>query len=129
MTVALPPGHRCIVVGALRLPFLIGIYDHEKKTPQEVVVTIHLFVPETGRVEGSDMADHVSYGDIVRGVKTIAESHRHIPLVENLAEEIADIALADPRVASVRVDVRKMEIIPEAGEGVGVIIERSRGQA
>ncbi|MGD9867379.1 MAG: dihydroneopterin aldolase [Hyphomicrobiales bacterium] len=126
MTVPLPPGHRCIVVGALRLPFLIGIYDHEKKAPQEVVVTIHVFIPETGPVTGSDMKEHVSYGDIVRAVKAIADSGRHIPLVENLAEEIAGIALADRRVSGVRVDVRKTQIIPEAEQGVGVIIERYR---
>ncbi|MEC9368885.1 MAG: dihydroneopterin aldolase [Pseudomonadota bacterium] len=125
MSVTLPQAHRCIVVSNLRLPFLIGIYEHEKKRPQEVLVTIHMFVPERERVSGSDIADHVSYGDVVRGVKAIAASGRHIPLVENLAEEIADVALADARVARVVVDVRKTQIIPEA-EGVGVIIERSR---
>lgn len=125
MPMTLPPGHRCIVISDLRLPFLIGIYDHEKKAPQEVVVTIHMFVPEQGRVTGSDIADHVSYAEVVEGIRTIARSGRHIPLVENLAEEIADLALADARVAHARVDVRKTQIIPEA-QGVGVIIERTR---
>jgi hypothetical protein len=58
----------------------------------------------------------------------MAASTRHIKLVETLAEEIAALAFADPRVASALVDVRKTEIIPEA-KGVGVIIHRQRGPA
>ena len=45
--------------------------------------------------------------------------------METLAEEVAALALADPRVAGAIVDVRKTEIIPEA-KGVGVIIHRRR---
>ena len=40
-------------------------------------------------------------------LKERAKSTRHINLVETLAEEVADLALADARVESVVVDVRK----------------------
>jgi dihydroneopterin aldolase len=46
--------------------------------------------------------------------------------VETLAEEVATLALADARVLSAIVDVRKTEVIPQA-KGVGVIIHRRRG--
>ena len=78
-----------------------------------------------GRVS-DDLADYVSYADIVEQLKARAASTRHVNLVETLAEEVAALALADKRVASVVVDVRKTEIIPEA-EGVGVIIRRHCG--
>ncbi len=118
-------GHRCIVIDRLRLPFHIGIFDHEKGRPQTVVISLRLFVAETGRARSTDIADHVSYAEVVDAIRAIAASGRHIPLVENLAEEIADIALSDVRVARVVVDVRKSDIIPEA-EGVGVVIERAQ---
>ncbi|RMF01124.1 MAG: dihydroneopterin aldolase [Alphaproteobacteria bacterium] len=119
------PGYRCIVIADLRLPFFIGVYDHEKERRQEVVTSVRMYVRETEAAMSDRIEDHVSYADVVDGIKAIAESGEHIALVETLAERIAAIALHDPRVARAVVDVRKSEIIPEA-EGVGVIIERTR---
>lgn len=116
-------GHRCLVIHRLRLNLLIGILEHEKTAPQEVVVTIYMYIRETGRARSTDIADYVSYADVVERLRALAASGRHIPLVENLAEEIADIVLADTRVARTVIDIRKTEIIPDC-DGVGVIIER-----
>jgi 7,8-dihydroneopterin aldolase/epimerase/oxygenase len=90
-----------------------------------VAITIHMFVPESGAPPSDELADYVSYADIVDKLKARAASTRHTNLVETLAEEVAELALTDPRVASVVVDVRKTEIIPDA-KGVGVIIHRQR---
>ena len=111
-------GQRCVVVDDLRLRFFIGVHEHEKQARQEVSITIHMFVPETGAPPSDDLADYVSYADIVEQLKERAASTRHINLVETLAEEVADLALADPRVASVVVDVRKTRDHP-GGEGGG----------
>ena len=121
-------GQRCIVIDDLRLRFFIGVHEHEKRARQEVSITIHMFVPESAAPPSDDLTDYVSYADIVDKLKKRAASKRHINLVETLAEEVAALALADARVASVIVDVRKTEIIPEA-KGVGVIIHRPRGSA
>lgn len=118
-------GHRCLVIDRLRLTLRIGILESEKQAPQEVVVSLRMFVREDGPAVSTDIADYVSYADIVAGVRAIADSGRHIPLVENLAEEIAALALSDARVTRVIVDVRKTRIIADC-EGVGVIIERWR---
>ena len=118
-------GQRCVVIDDLRLRFFIGVHAHEKRARQEVSITIHMFVAETGALPSDDLADYVSYADIVDRLKARAASTRHIELVETLAEEAADLALADARVESVVVDVRKTQIIAEA-KGVGVIIRRQR---
>ncbi len=120
------PGQRCIVIDDLRLELFIGVHDFEKKARQPVSVTIHMFVEDAGPTRSDDLADHVSYADIVGQLRERAKSTRHVNLVETFAEEIAELALADVRVASVVVDVRKTAIIPEA-KGVGVIIRRLRG--
>lgn len=116
-------GCRCVVIESLRLPFSIGIFDHEKEAPQEVCISLRLYVPEDGPAVSTDISDYVSYADIVDSIEALANSGRHILLVETLAEEIAKLALSDRRVSRVIVDVRKTEIIPAAA-GVGVIIER-----
>ena len=122
-----PPGQRCIVVDDLRLAFFIGVHEHEKRARQEVSITIHMFVADDAAASRSDdLADHVSYSDVVAKLKERAKAVRHTNLVETLAEEAADFAFADARVDSVVVDVRKTEIVPEA-KGVGVIIRRQRG--
>jgi 7,8-dihydroneopterin aldolase/epimerase/oxygenase len=119
-------GQRCVVVDDLRLRLFIGVHEHEKRARQEVSITVRMFVAESGAPPSDDLADHVSYADIVEKLRQRAASARHVHLVETLAEEVAALALADARVASVVVDVRKTEIIPEA-KGVGVIIHRRRG--
>ena len=87
-----------------------------------------MLVPDAGPTRSDDLADHVSYADIVERLKERAKSSAHVNLVETLAEEVAELALADARVASVVVDVRKTAIIPEA-RSVGVIIRRQRATA
>lgn len=116
-------GHRCLIIDRLRLRFMIGVLEEEKRKPQEVVISMRLFIRETGPVGSSNIADYVSYADVIEGVRAMAAAGRHIPLVENLAEEVAALALADKRVARVVVDVRKTEIIADCA-GVGVVIER-----
>jgi 7,8-dihydroneopterin aldolase/epimerase/oxygenase len=124
-----PPGQRCIVVDDLRLAFFIGVHEHEKQARQEVSITLHMFVADDAAASRSDdLADHVSYSDIVAKLKERAKAARHVNLVETLAEEAADFALADARVENVVVDVRKTQIVPEA-KGVGVIINRRRKPA
>jgi dihydroneopterin aldolase len=119
-------GERCVVVEGLRLEVFIGVHEFERRARQPVAVTLYMFVPDTGPARSDDLGDHVSYADIVSRLQERAESTRHVNLVETLAEEVAELALADARVASVVVDVRKTAIIPEA-RSVGVIIRRQRG--
>ena len=124
-----PGGQRCILVDDLRLGFFIGVHDFEKRQRQEVSITVYMFVEDGGAGRASDdLAEHVSYADIVDKLKRRAAEATHVALVETLAEEVAALALADSRVVSAVVDVRKTEIIPEA-KGVGVIIRRERKAA
>ena len=118
-------GQRCIVVDDLRLSFFIGVHEREKLARQEVSITVYMFVADTAAPSSDDIRDHVSYSDLVDQLILRAASQRHVNLVETLAEEVATLALADARVLSAIVDVRKTEVIPQA-KGVGVVIHRRR---
>ena len=122
------PGSAASSSTDLRLELFIGVHEFEKRARQPVSVTVYMLVPDAGPTRSDDLADHVSYADIVDRLKERAKSAAHVNLVETLAEEVADLALADARVASVVVDVRKTAIIPEA-RSVGVIIRRQRATA
>lgn len=115
---------RLVRVRDLVLPASIGIYDRERHAPQRVCINVELKVREGDGPLGDDIANVVSYEDIVDGIKTIVAA-RHINLVETLAELIAEFCLADPRVALARIGVDKLDIVSEAAS-VGIEIERTR---
>ena len=113
-----------VFVDGLVLPVSIGILPAERLAPQPVLFDIDLVVAVTPPLTSENIADTVSYADVVAAVKAICAAG-HIELVETLAERVADAVLADRRVEWVRVRIAKPEIIAEAA-GVGIAIERSR---
>lgn len=112
-----------VFVRDLVVPCSIGIYPREKGLRRRVRVNAELVVADSisGR---DDFAEAVNYETVVAGIKSIAEAG-HINLVETLADRIATLCLADPRVASVRIVVEKLDVYPET-ESVGVLLERRR---
>ena len=99
----------------------IGVHAHERDAPQRLRVNFDLSVREGGPI-GDKLANVVDYERIVLGARSIGEG-RHINLVETLAERIAGICLADPRVRLARVRVEKLNAFDDVG-AVGIEIER-----
>ncbi len=117
-------GLRHVFVRDLELMALIGIYEHEKRDPQRIIVNIDLSVKEGEGPKDDDISHVVSYEVVVKKVEAIiAEGHTN--LVETLCEKIAASCLRDKRVVAARVRVEKPDIIPNA-RSVGVEIERQR---
>ena len=107
---------------------LVGIHDHERAQPQRVRVNLDLYVslatPKSQlRRRGPDALDQVvDYAEVATKVRDHLLS-RHVPLLEALAEEVADLGLEDARVDVVRVQIEKPDILKGAAS-VGVEIER-----
>src|SRR5215475_12777265 len=101
----------------------IGVYAHEKLNPQRVRINVSMHVEPGTAPSNDDIANVLSYDDILGGIKRLA-SGEHINLVETLAEAIAELCLADPRVLDARVMIEKLDVVPDAS--VGVEIERRR---
>jgi dihydroneopterin aldolase len=117
-------GIRHVFVRDLVLPASVGVWTHEKGRTQRVRVNLDLGVAEP-QAPGPDELDAVvCYDRITRAVRALAAGE-HVQLIETLAERIAQTALGDPRIRSVRVRVEKLEVYPDA-ESVGVEIERTR---
>jgi dihydroneopterin aldolase len=108
----------------LVLPCRIGVYAREKLAPQRVRINVSMRVEPGAAPHKDDIANVLSYDDLLSGIKTLAEGE-HINLVETLAEAIADICLGDRRVVETRVIVEKLDVEPRAAS-VGVEIERRR---
>jgi dihydroneopterin aldolase len=103
------------------LPVSIGAYAHERNKPQNVRFNVDVRVLRPDHV-AADIRDVFSYDVIIDGIRMIV-AQDHIPLVETLAERIAALILAHPRVIKATVRVEKLDIGPG---GVGVEITRER---
>lgn len=117
-------GYRTLFIRDLDLDFRIGVHPHEKGKAQRVRINVELAVADDGAPLNDDVSRVLSYEDIVNGIRRLTDGP-HINLVETLAEQVADLCLADHRVRIVRVRVEKPDVFAEAA-GVGVEIERVR---
>lgn len=116
---------RRVFVRDLTLMGSIGIYPAERVNKQRVVINLDLWVQETPGEPPRSYADVVCYEQLVNRSRDLLEQG-HIDLVETLAEKLAELCLADPRVKRARVRVEKPDAISVAS-GVGVEIERQAG--
>ena len=112
-----------VCVRDLALDMLIGVYDFEKQKKQPVIINVDLWVTPPITTP-SGIHDVVSYEDIVTQVTEIASSG-HIDLVEQFAEQIAEICLAYPQSLKVLVKIEKTQIMPQTAS-VGVEILRTQ---
>jgi dihydroneopterin aldolase len=122
--VTLLRGARHVFVRGLELIGSVGVYEHEKRYEQRVVVSLDLAVRDD--YDGhSDRLEHVyDYDLAIKAVKSTVQSD-HFNLIETLAERIADVCLADQRVRAVRVRIEKPDVLPSC-RAVGIEIRRTK---
>lgn len=117
---------RHVFIRDLELIASVGVYEHEKRYEQRIVVSLDLMVVDT--YDGvSDRLELVyDYDAAIAAVKkTVDEGHVH--LIETLAERIAARCLADARVRKARVRIEKPDVLP-ACKAIGIEIERDAMQ-
>lgn len=115
---------RHVFVRDLEVMARLGIYEHERETPQRIIVNIDLSVKEGDDPLKDDISNVVSYEIVVKKVEAII-AEGHVNLVETLAELFAAACLRDRRVMAARVRIEKPDVIANA-RSVGVEIERLR---
>ena len=121
-----PAGLMHVFVHDYKLPASIGIHPHERRDRQNIIVSVDLSIEDNAASSPSDLPQHISdvvcYENITNLISDLVKD-KHIDLVEQLAEEIAQLCLNLPRVTLARVKVAKPDAIESAGS-VGVTIER-----
>lgn len=115
-----------ITLSGLRVFGYHGVYDDEKRDGQDFVVDLRLDLDTRPAAASDDVADTVHYGDLAVSVAAVVAGDP-VDLLETLAQRIADVALADDRVARVEVTVHKPQApIALQFDDVSVTIARSR---
>ena len=113
-----------IFIKDLRAHGIIGVYPHERETPQEILINVTVYVDTQRAAQTDDIADCVDYDALAKKVKAHAESAARLT-VEALANDLAEICLQEKGVEKVIVRVEKPGAIPSA-QSVGVEVERAR---
>lgn len=106
-----------LLIEDLALSIRVGVGAAERARPQRLLVTLRVEVAAPAP-QADEVAEVVDYGAIAEGVRALAA--REVKLLETLAQEIAALALADPRATSVAVELRKPDLFDDCG-AVGIV--------
>jgi (5-formylfuran-3-yl)methyl phosphate synthase len=104
----------------------IGAYDFERSIRQRVVFDVEALVRRAG-AHPDDMRSIFSYDIILDAIRLVV-GRGHVDFVETLAEEVATVLLQHARVRSIRVTIRKLDVI-DGAVGVEIRRERASGSA
>ncbi len=115
-----------IELRGLRLLGVHGALSDEQARAQPFEVDLDVDADLAAAARSDDLADTVDYGALAEAMARVVGSERYA-LLESLAERMAEVALADDRVQSVTVTVRKLRppVAVDLGTA-GVRITRAR---
>ncbi len=106
----------------LRIQTVIGIYEWERNTRQEVVLDLEMATDVRKAASSDDIEDALNYKSVAKRLIAFVEESR-FQLVETLAESCAEIVLKEFGVPWLRLTLNKVGAVRGARD-VGVIIER-----
>ncbi len=103
-----------------------GVLPHEKRFGQAFVLDVVVEADLSVAGRSDDLDDTIDYGRLAARVHEVASGGPY-DLIESVAERVADVALADPRVLAVEVTVHKPHVpLTVIAREVSVTIRRER---
>nr|WP_198536100.1 MULTISPECIES: dihydroneopterin aldolase [Pseudofrankia] len=119
------PADRIALTG-LRVRGRHGVLAAERELGQEFVVDVTLWLDTAPAAAADDVTLTVHYGELAEALARVVAGEP-VDLLETLAARLADVCLADPRVARAEVTVHKPAApIPIPFGDVAVTIVRDR---
>ncbi|WP_245646356.1 dihydroneopterin aldolase [Nocardiopsis trehalosi] len=116
-----------IAVRGLRARGRHGVLPEERRDGQDFVVDVVLGVDVRGAARDDDLAQTVHYGELSDRLVAVVGGEP-VDLIETLAERLAAVCLAEPRVAEAEVTVHKPQApIAHPFTDVAVTVVRRRG--
>ena len=117
-----------IFLSELQTRGVIGVYEEERKQPQEILVNLTIYANLRQAGESDNLRDSIDYQSVAESVVQHIETARRYT-VEALAADLAEICLAIDQVKKVKVRVEKPAALP-CCRSVGVeIIRKKSGES
>ena len=102
-----------ISIERLRVNCIIGCLPEERKTPQDILVSVTLETDVSPAANADDLSLTIDYHALAQSITRFAQSHP-FRLIETMAEKIAELCLEHPLVTAVTVRIEKPSAIPDA---------------
>lgn len=113
-----------IFLDSVEVPLKLGIYPHEKSSPQRVVIGVEVYAEPLSYLKTVDTGTIIDYGILYKEVCSWAE-RPHTQLIEDYLKELIDLCFRFDAVTACRASIRKADIFgPEQGAGVEAFIQR-----
>ncbi|MBQ9727875.1 MAG: dihydroneopterin aldolase [Kiritimatiellae bacterium] len=116
-----------IRVDGLRLRSVLGVRPDERAAPRDLVAHVRLGLDLAPAARSDDLADTVDWASLCDRLRACA-ARRADRLAETLADALAREALADPRVAWVRLRLEKPGALADAATA-SISVFRTRPSA
>lgn len=113
-----------VIIKDLLVKGILGIHEWERTKPREILLNITLFTDTRKAARTDNIADCVDYSAMAKKIRAHVEKAARMT-VEALANDVAELCLAEQKVRKVIVRVDKPGAVPEA-VSVGVEIERAQ---
>ncbi len=95
----------------------IGVYEHERRNPQRVIINLKLILSNELSPKNDKIDETLNYDIVYRKIKDISSS-QHFNLVETLANQIFKNLKSLNKVSDLTVSVTKPDIYEDC-KGVG----------
>lgn len=116
-----------IYLHGLKVECVIGVWEWERRMKQKIEIDIDMAADIRSAAATDKLEDTINYKAIAKRVISHVESSEY-QLVETLAENVANILVADFKIPWCRVRVNKGGAVRGA-RAVGVVIERGSNTA
>jgi len=113
-----------IFIKDLLIRGVIGISEHEREQPQDILVNITVFTDSTKAAHSDDVNDSVNYRTIAKKTLAYVETAKRYT-VEALAADIMALVLLENNVEGARVKVEKPGAV-RFSRSVGIEIVRMK---
>ncbi len=115
-----------IFIENLRVRAILGVYEWERHTPQDILVSVSVYLDTRPAARADEVVGSVNYADLADEIRALVQRAAR-RTVEALAEDIAGLCLSRPGVRKAVVCVRKPGAIAGA-ESAGIEIERRKSR-
>jgi len=113
-----------IFIEDLELQASVGIYDHEKRDRQPLLISLTLECLRNETFQSDNIQDTINYEEIIQLIHTTV-NERHYNLIESLAEKIASDTLKIQSIHRITIEIRKPSVLgAKSGGMLGIKIER-----
>jgi dihydroneopterin aldolase len=106
---------RKIFFKEIDIPCMIGVYEHEKKHPQRIIINIELELSSEVEPTNDRIDETLNYDLIYREIKKISSS-QHFNLVETLTYRIFVYLKKLKKVSNLRISVAKPDIYDDCNK-------------